>query len=88
VKVNLLLPSPVRSTPIPSIPDKVMEVNVFKGDYKTKRGIKIGDPIIKVIDKYGKSDDYSYNGGGLINIAFYDNAEGKVSEIHIWGGFD
>ena len=77
-----------KGKPIPGIPDKVMEVNVFKGDYETKRGIKIGDPITKVVDMYGESDNYSYNGGGLINIGFYDNAEGKVSEIHIWGEFD
>jgi hypothetical protein len=39
--------------------DYIFRIEVFQGEYQTVRGIKIGDPVEKVIEKYGIHDEFS-----------------------------
>lgn len=47
------------SVTILDIKDRIMEVDITNTNYKTARGIKIGDPLAKVKELYGEEDLYS-----------------------------
>lgn len=65
--------------------DSIWSIGLLTSDFETSRGVKIGDSISKVFEKYGMidsddSDCYFYRQDGR-SLTFYVDENKKITEI-------
>lgn len=84
------LTSVKKGNSIPEKPDRVLGIIVTGLNYMTKRGIKVGDSLNRVFEKYGRieptNNSYQYQ-MDLVYIKFVISNE-KVTQIEIGGEMD
>ncbi len=58
--------------------DYIFRIEVLQGEYQTARSIKIGDPVEKVLEKYGIHDEFpkSYHDGFKEGENYYEYSKG------------
>ena len=77
-----------KSDPPPKDPSNLIKMVITSDQYPTKRGIKVGDPLSKVLKLYGnaprEADHYTYGYAYIVLIRFTVTGD-TVSKIEIGG---
>ena len=79
-----------KSRPVPDAPGVVMRLLTTDRRYKTKRGIRVGDPLAKVIRRYGPTepDGDAYWYCNEADFLLFRVKAGKVASIETGLAFD
>lgn len=79
-----------KGKPVPDAPGVVMRVLTTDRRYKTRRGIRVGDPLAKVVRRYGPTepDDDAYWYCSETDFLLFRVKDGKVASIETGATYD